>query len=398
MLAEAEPNVPELRDGADVYRRYVTGMRIGLEQVGAHYAISSIFRSYPEDGELFCFDLHRDSHEVFTSGRGRVALGRARVRSRITEETEEICFAVLHLGDQNLSAAVRRFGEQDADLFNEFSTAVRAAMRRANLPEVIRLIDGVFARPGATGDGVPHVALNPLDPEPGQPATTPGAVEPGIAHRVVIPESHAADPAATAYSLLSLFTDEQERILRTILNRTVGEMEDSLRKIYEDHASLLHFLTESGMSPPPALALAASFALNASLRRAFEADPFDPGTVADLLGQAGYDHVTLDAPTLAFAAGQQMKRAMIRLEAAAAEAHPAAALAALHSARELAESIRTVPFEVVIWQAQNIWNDLLRRTDTTYWPAAWREGFKQLGRSMNIAVDDLVIEEGVAAF
>ena len=108
ILAKAKSNLPEVGDGAELYRRYVAGIRIGLEQVGAHYAISSIFRNYPEDGELFCFDLHRDSHESFTSGRGKVALGRAHIRSRITEETEEICFAVLHLGDQNLSAAVRR--------------------------------------------------------------------------------------------------------------------------------------------------------------------------------------------------------------------------------------------------------------------------------------------------
>ena len=55
---------------SEVYRRYVTGMKIGLNEVGAHYAISSIFRAYPEDGEIFCFDVHRESHEVFNSGRG----------------------------------------------------------------------------------------------------------------------------------------------------------------------------------------------------------------------------------------------------------------------------------------------------------------------------------------
>ena len=109
ILARAKSNVAEMGDGASIYRRYVTGLRIGLEQVGAHYAISSIFRSYPEDGQLFCFDLHRDSYESFTSGRGKVAVGRAHLRSRITGENEEICFAVLHLGDQNLSAAVRRY-------------------------------------------------------------------------------------------------------------------------------------------------------------------------------------------------------------------------------------------------------------------------------------------------
>ena len=71
ILAQAKSNIPEIGDGAEVYRRYVTGMKIGLEQVGAHYAISSVFRNYPEDGELFCFDVHRYTHEVFASGRGK---------------------------------------------------------------------------------------------------------------------------------------------------------------------------------------------------------------------------------------------------------------------------------------------------------------------------------------
>ena len=413
ILAQAKPNVPELTNGADIYTRYVSGMKIGLEQVGAHYAISSVFRSYPEDGELFCFDVHRDSHETFTSGRGKVALGRGTIRSRITEEAEEICYAVLHLGDQNLSAAVRRYTQADEPAFITFSAQIRAAMRKANLPEVIRLIDRFFApaRPNRReSDRMPapqarpaHIALDPLDPQPGQPETTIGAVEPNIAHALVLapePPPEAATPIV--YSLTSLFADEQRRILQTILNQTIGEMEDALRKIYEDHASLLHFLTESGMNPPPALALAAGFALNVGLRRALEAEPFDPQEVAGLLGRAATDRVTLDAPLLSFAAAESMKRAMVRLEAAAAESNPqlsdAAVLHALHGALAIADLIRFMPFEVIIWQAQNIWNDLLRRTGSQYWSDAWKNEFRKLGQAMNIAVDELVIEEGVRTF
>jgi hypothetical protein len=209
----------------------------------------------------------------------------------------------------------------------------------------------------------------------------------------------AENPAPPiVYSLTSLFADEQHRILNTILNQTVGEMEDSLRKIYEDHASLLHFLTESGMNPPPALAIAASFAINASLRRALEAEEFDSGLVADLLARGNNDHVTLDTHILAFAAGQRMKRAMVKLEAAAAEQHPEASLNALHAALDIAQAIRSMPFEVTIWQAQNIWNDLLQRSDSTYWSAEWKSGFRELGEAMNIAVEQLVVEEGVSAF
>jgi hypothetical protein len=367
-------------------------MKIGLEQVGAHYAISSIFRSYPEDGELFCFSLHRDSHEVFASGRGKVALGRARVRSRITEESEEICYAVLHLGDQNLSAAVRRYTDADAAPFTAFSTDIRAAIRKANLPEVIHLIDRFFAQDSShrrTAETA-HIGLDPANPplQPGAPSRPASSDEVG---------SNASE-APIVYSLTSLFADEQHRILNTILDQTVGEMEDSLRKIYEDHASLLHFLTDAGMNPPPALALAASFAINASLRRAIEAEEFDTSLVADLLNRAANDRVALDAHILAFAAGQRMKRAMVRLEAAAADQVPEASLNALYAALEIAESIRSMPFEVVIWQAQNIWNDLLQRSDATYWSHEWKAGFKQLGQSMNIAVEELVVEEGVSAF
>ena len=58
-------------------RRGNAGMQLGLEQVAAHYAISSVFSSYAEDTELFCYRVRRISYEVYTSGRGRLALGRA---------------------------------------------------------------------------------------------------------------------------------------------------------------------------------------------------------------------------------------------------------------------------------------------------------------------------------
>ncbi len=373
ILAQAKSNVPEIGDGAEVYRRYVTGMKIGLEQVGAHYAISSIFRNYPEDGEIFCFDVHRYSHEVFASGRGKVALGRARVRSHITEQTEDICFAVLHLGDQNLSAAVKPYGPEDELPFAAFSDEVRSSIRRANLPDVIRLIDRFFA------------------PKELPPASS----------------GEHDQSSSTSYSLTSLFADEQHRILRTILNQTLSEMEESLRNIYEDHASLLHYLTESGMAAPPALALAASFALNASLRRALDADNFDPAEVHSLLVRAEGDQVKLDTTLLSFTAGQRMKRAMVRLEVAGAASAPSAVLPAhpattnaLHVAITIAQTLATLPFEVNLWQAQNIWNDLLRKNeDTDRLPEStpeWKEGFRKLGLALNIDVDRLVVEDGPA--
>ena len=360
-LAQARSNVPEMGDGAEVYRRFVTGMKIGLEEVGAHYAISSMFRPYPEDGEIFCFNVHRESHQVLSSGRGRFALGRARICSRITEEQEHICFAVLHLGDQNLSAAVRRYdpsNQQETDDFDVFSRDVAAAIRRADLPEIIRLMDSFFG------------------PREMAPATGPRG--------------------ATTYSLTSLFADEQHRIVQIILNRTIEETEESLRKIYEDHSSLLDFITETGMAPPPALAVAANYALNSSVRHALEAEPFDADRIEDLIARAEYHQTELNGQHLGYIAGQRMKRAMIRLEAAVSG--DTTVSDPLNDAVLIASTLSKLPFEVNFWQAQNIWNDLLRRSDAGYWTVEWKEGFKKLGEAMNIKVDQLVIEQGVTIF
>lgn len=356
VLARAKSNDPSIVDGAEVYRRFVNAGRLDLESVGAHYAISSMFRNYPDSGHIFCFDVRRQSYDVITSGRGRFALGRASLRSRITEETEDICFAVLHLGDQNLSAAVRRFASPNGALsshaadtaaWESFSLNAREAVRRANLPELIRLIDDFFG--------------------------------------------------GSFYSITSLFADEQHRILKSILNQTLSEVESSLIRIYEEHATLLDFLSEASVPTPPELAVTAGFAINASLRRALESDTYNSAEIARLLRRARTDHITLDTDLIAFTADRRMKRAMVHLEAAA-ELPPPQNIAVLNDTLAIAESLRTLPMEVNLWQAQNIWNDLLRRSDATYWSREWREGFRKIGLALNISADELVIDYGVRAF
>jgi alpha-amylase/alpha-mannosidase (GH57 family) len=347
ILARAKSNTSDIADGAEVYRRFVTAGRLDLESVGAHYAISSMFRSYPDSGQIFCFDVQRHSYDLLTSGRGRFAIGRASMRSRITEETEDICFVVLHLGDQNLSAAVKRYRPEDDAAWETFVASARASIRRANLPEVIRCIDEYFD--------------------------------------------------STLYSLTSLFADEQHRILQSILNQTLAEVENSLIRIYEEHATLLDFLGEAHVAAPPALAVTAGFAINASLRRALEAETFDTAELARLLRRAEVDHVTLDSDLLSYTADKRMKRAMVRLEAAA-ELQAPQNIGVLNETLAIAESLRTLPMEINLWQAQNIWNDLLRRSDATYWSREWRDGFRKVGHALNISVDELVIDSGVRAF
>jgi hypothetical protein len=181
------------------------------------------------------------------------------------------------------------------------------------------------------------------------------------------------------FSLTSLFTDEQRRIVKSILDPAMVSLENTLTELYSSHASLLHFLGRSGVPRPAALRVAAQFAIHAQLRRALEADPVDTAAVERLLAEAREDAVVVDQPTLGYIADERMHTDMERLQQNPAD-H-----AAVRRALKLATALRALPFSVDLWQAQNIWYELSSRVAGE--GKALRDDFLALGSALNIRVD-----------
>ena len=181
------------------------------------------------------------------------------------------------------------------------------------------------------------------------------------------------------YSLTSLFSDEQRRIVGLILNSTLWDIENSLTTIYQDHASLLHYLSQAGLPKPPALTLAAGFAINAGLRRVLESDPIDLAQFRSLLSLAKADQVPLDTATLSYIADRRMKRAMVELQMSSGS------LEMLDRALVLARTLVELPFDLNLWQAQNIWYEILRGADHALTALQdeerprWEKDFNELG-------------------
>jgi hypothetical protein len=345
-LAEAHSNVATAGDGARIYKEQVATKQLGLEQVAAHYAISSMFSSFAEQTDLFCFRVWRNSYDVYTSGRGRLALGRAKIVSAITGNQGSFSFAVLHFGDQNITAAVKAYAPGDAPIFEAFASEAAGYVQRADFPEVIRLLDRFYGH---------------MD-----------------------------------YSLTSLFSDEQRRIVRIILNATLSDIENSLTTIYDDHASLLHYLSQAGLPKPPALTLAAGFAINVGLRRALEADPIDQAQLRSFLSLARADQVSLETPALSYLADHRMKRAMVELQMSSGS------LELLDRVLALGRMLAELPFEPNLWQAQNIWYEILRTSSyaltalATDDRPAWDKSFAELGACLSIDCAAVSAQDPVA--
>jgi alpha-amylase/alpha-mannosidase (GH57 family) len=333
-MAGARSNVAAAGDGAKIYKEQVSSRELNLEQVAAHYAISSIFSSFAEETDLFCFRVWRDSYEAYSSGRGRLALGRVKIVSAITGKQQSFSFAVLHFGDQNITAAVKAYEPEDAAAFDAFASQAAGHVQQGNFPEAIRQVDSYFGHMG--------------------------------------------------YSLTSLFTDEQRRIVQIILNSTLADIEKSLTTIYEEHASLLHYLSQSGLPKPPALTLAAGFAINAGLRRALESDPTDQAKLRSFLALAKANQVPLETATLSYIADQRMKRAMVGLQMSSGSRET------LDRALALARTLVELPFKLNLWQAQNIWYEILRNSGNALTALAtedrqrWEKNFSELGACLSI--------------
>jgi hypothetical protein len=337
-LASAKSNLPEYGDGGKVYEKFVRPARVDWERVGAHYAVSSLFESYPEQTKIYCYEAALENHQMFEAGLAKLAVGRVKLTSEITRESSVLSFGVLHMGDHNVNGGVRKFLGEPA--YQALTQAAVDPFMRADFAEVIRVMDRHFG------------------------------------------ESN--------YSLSSLFRDEQRKILEVILASRQLEAEALYRQIYEHQAPMMRFLTNLHIPLPKAFYAAAEFVLNGYLRHALEQEEIDTERVKALLETARFEGVTPDAATLEFAYRHSLERMAERLVTDPIEA----AVMQLDSAASL---LACLPFGVDLWQIQNAYYRLLE----THYPrmrelkeggdaqaSAWVDRFEALGQKLAVKVPE----------
>lgn len=301
-LAKARSNVAEHKDGAHIYEKWVKPAMANLPKVAAHYAISSLFENYEKQTKVYCYTVEREEGSQLEAGKMCLALGHARVTSDITRESARLGYGVLHFGDHNLSGGVTAFDTMDA--YHALVEQASEAFRRADVPEVLRLLDKGFGK--------------------------------------------------DTFSLKLLFKDEQRRILQRILDSVLAEAEAAYTQIYQNHSPLMRFVAGLGTPLPKAFHTAATFALNSQLRAALGSDEFDMPRIATLVDEARLVNVGLDAETLEYTLRKRIER---MAGEASADARDLSLIERLESAVGLA---RSMPFEVDLWEVQNICYEMLQ--------------------------------------
>jgi hypothetical protein len=337
-LAKAVSNVPDAGDGRRIYEECMRDAPVSLERVGAHYGVSSLFTEYADTDRVYCYRVDREDARVLTSGRARLALGRVRVASEITEESLSVAYGVLHLGDHNLSGGALRDPGEEA--YERIGKDLAEPFRRADLPETLRVVDRSFS------SGV--------------------------------------------YSLRLVFRDERQRILGHILQSVLRQADDVYRELYKEHVPLMRFLSSQGIAQPRGFRLAAELALNTALRRELESAEPMPERLAAILEEARSVGIELHEDGLGLAVENTVERLFEDLRRAPTD------LDRLERLERTVDLARSLPFEVDFWKVQNGYYQLLlqllpsrrREAESGFDDAArWIERFLALGEKLSVKVD-----------
>jgi hypothetical protein len=153
-LAAAPSNLPELRDGAGVWRRHVAPSVTDLERVVAHYAIAGPSEGYGDPARIDAFGVERLRWARVAAGGASLAVGRVRVTATPTTDEAEADVAVLRAADGEVHCRVRAGSAPDA--LAPARTALFRSLLEREPDRVARALDTHF---GGRAYGVDDVFL-----------------------------------------------------------------------------------------------------------------------------------------------------------------------------------------------------------------------------------------------
>ena len=245
-VAAAHSNLPQHGDARQIYDREVRPMRVDLRRVASHYAVASLFDNFAHDDNVYCYRVRQTDFESYRAGRARMAIGSITVTSLITREEASFEFAVIHLGETELTGGVRPASAPE--YYEAMKRDLSEDMRVNGISSVIRVLDEYFGEP--------------------------------------------------LLSIRALFRDEQRRILNLLCDATLSEAESAFRQLHERYDPLMRFHAALGVPLPKVLRTAAEFDVNMQLRRMAAAGELPLGDLESCLRESRDEGVGLDETTL----------------------------------------------------------------------------------------------------
>ncbi|MGG6294722.1 DUF3536 domain-containing protein [Leptolyngbya sp. AN02str] len=218
-LRSIPSNVDIFGHGAELWQRQVVSSRISLEQVAAHYAISSLFDSFPTEHPVYCYLAQRLDHQLRRIGALTLSVGQLQLTSEVTRETVYLVFAVLHMGGWDFHCCIQPFAGRRH--YAQIKEELFESLQLASAAQVILAMNRVFGE--------------------------------------------------QSFSLQSLFPEERHRIMRLLSHETLTRLDQLYTQVYRDNYGVLMAFHRDGLKVPQELQVAAEIAISHRVTVALQA-------------------------------------------------------------------------------------------------------------------------------
>jgi alpha-amylase/alpha-mannosidase (GH57 family) len=344
LLGEAKSNIPEHKDGAAIYEKWVKPASIDLNNVAIHYAISSVIEEFGDTTRIFSYTVDRKGYTKIPAGNNTLIVGNAVIISEITGRQERISFSVLHLGGHIFNGGARTYTSDEA--YETMKREMSQTFEKGDIAGVVHAMDSHFGM-----------------------------------HN---------------YSLQNLFRDTQHKILKLLLKETLDKQDDIYRNLFESEQVLMNVLAEAGMPVPSVFRAAAEYILNLDLVHAFGQENIDPEQIKIITDQMRRAGLSCDAD-VELAIKKRIESEMNELR------EDPVSIALMQKVKESMDVARLVPVTKNLWDVQNIYFDLIKKVypdfmkigqETGGGATHWIEAFKELGEALEFDYDAIVARQG----
>lgn len=228
ILDTAPSNIDVFRTGAEVYRQLVLPSQITFKQVGAHYAITSLFNGHQpvekisgftdkkdsQDSrfyqkQVYCYTANELDYQLQRLGSLRLAVGHLKLVSEVTWESQQMTFAVLHLGGWDFHCCIKPFEGKRS--YTQLRDKLLSALQQGSAAHTILVMAQLFGE--------------------------------------------------ESFNLQNLFAEERHRLMRLLSRETLTRVDQLYTQTYRDNYGVLMAFHRDGLEAPKELQAAAEIAL-----------------------------------------------------------------------------------------------------------------------------------------
>lgn len=210
LLSEAKSNFPEFGSGKDIFEKFVKPSIVTIKQIASLWAISSIYKDFEEEEDVYCYKIKQHSYKKVQKGSAKFVIGHIEIQSKVTLQKSNVVFALVQYSGGDFHCTIKEFSSESEyidlqkDLFRVFMLNP--------LTEIIRSLDEHFGR--------------------------------------------------EYFTLKDIFIEERRNILKTMLKGKMQKFAQTYQEIYSEGKSSIYHMQSLGLSIPDEFKISAGYTLS----------------------------------------------------------------------------------------------------------------------------------------